>query len=630
MALAPLPGLWLALRAQSGGGKPPTTTRSLLVEASFRTLYLEQVISFVSFPFVSSTAFAAFECEEIAPNRFFLRADYSIACDSPEHAGIAAVASSLITLHAFIIPLGFLALLVYSPSRRNNNNDHRLSRAMSFLYGPFAEHSYAWEFVETGKKLLLVGFARVMFTPGSLARLLIAVLVSLGSLTFLTLRRPYRSTLDNYLGTAVSFSLSCFLLLCIGLEMGDFVEELSGSGVSPEYRELFDFHSVLMTFLTGLFALSGVGLLVTCLIFELRRAAFFVSYRGRRVQMSRVLRSFVRATPAHEQELLKFTGNKMTMGKPSNAALGLGEALGLSNKALFSRVALGMEAIEAEWEQHGTPVDIECFRYVRYGKAGSIKKVWHNGKMMDHLGDKEEDPASWAVDPSRDGWELKDFAAHESACIAKLDMAHVCALRLYTCSNYSSLNDPLRGMGNKPGHFFDSSGLFHGSWEPEQPDGSKPTPRDFEGKAYPFPTTLWYLTDAIKRLRAVGYQSSANQAMDLYRGMKNLTVTDEFVAGGGSEAAPMSTTSDLDIALGYSALGERRLFFKLATSGFMERGASLRWVSAFPDEDECLFPPLTYLQPTGRRETVNVSQHGARGKETVEFDVIEVTPHFAS
>eukprot|EP00966_Prymnesium_polylepis_P283323 6546427-Prymnesium_polylepis.2 len=118
--------------------------------------------------------------------------------------------------------------------------------------------------------------------------------------------------------------------------------------------------------------------------------------------------------------------------------------------------------------------------------------------------------------------------------------------------------------------------------------------------------------------------------MDLYRGMKNLTVTDEFVAGGGSEAAPMSTTSDLDIALGYSALGERRLFFKLATSGFMERGASLRWVSAFPDEDECLFPPLTYLQPTGRRETVNVSQHGARGKETVEFDVIEVTPHFAS
>jgi len=207
----------------------------------------------------------------------------------------------------------------------------------------------------------------------------------------------------------------------------------------------------------------------------------------------------------------------------------------------------------------------------------------------------------------------------------------VLALRLYTCSNYSSLNDPMRGMGNRQGHFFDNKGNFHGSWEPVQPDGTKPVERDYKGKPYPFPVTAWYLTDAIKRLRAVDAQKpEGHQKVDLYRGMANLAVEPNFQSKGGTEEALLSTTRDLDIALGYSALGERRLFFKLATSGFMERGASLRWVSAFPDEDECLFPPLTYLQPTGRQEVVKVKQPVGSGRVEVEFCIIEVRPHFAS
>ena len=36
----------------------------------------------------------------------------------------------------------------------------------------------------------------------------------------------------------------------------------------------------------------------------------------------------------------------------------------------------------------------------------------------------------------------------------------------------------------------------------------------------------------------------------------------------------------------------------------MDRGADLAWCSAFPGEKEFLFPPLTYLKPTGRREEV--------------------------
>ena len=110
--------------------------------------------------------------------------------------------------------------------------------------------------------------------------------------------------------------------------------------------------------------------------------------------------------------------------------------------------------------------------------------------------------------------------------------------------------------------------------------------------------------------------------------MKNLDVTDAFVKDGGTEAAPMSTTSDLDIALGYSG-GERQLLFKFAPSGFMDSGASLKWVSAFPDEDECLYPPKTYLQPTGREEIVRAALPSP-SSPMIEFRVIEVQPHFAS
>lgn len=76
------------------------------------------------------------------------------------------------------------------------------------------------------------------------------------------------------------------------------------------------------------------------------------------------------------------------------------------------------------------------------------------------------------------------------------------------------------------------------------------------------------------------------------------------------------------MALSYSDHAEKRLLFKLRTCGFIDRGADLAFLSAFPDEIEYLYPPLTYLLPTGREDTITVGK--------VEFSVIEVEPRFAS
>ena len=68
----------------------------------------------------------------------------------------------------------------------------------------------------------------------------------------------------------------------------------------------------------------------------------------------------------------------------------------------------------------------------------------------------------------------------------------------------------------------------------------------------------------------------------------------------------------------YSKSDGASLLFKIKTKSFMQRGADLEYLSAFPAEKELLYPPLTFLQPTGWS-----MEHSVGG---VKFTVIEVEP----
>ena len=85
----------------------------------------------------------------------------------------------------------------------------------------------------------------------------------------------------------------------------------------------------------------------------------------------------------------------------------------------------------------------------------------------------------------------------------------------------------------------------------------------------------------------------------------------------------MSTTTDLRVAVQYS-LGATNtaLLFKLHTKSFMDRGADLSFLSAFPLEREYLYPPLTFLHPTGKTQELRVG--------AMSFTVVEVEPHFGA
>ena len=63
-----------------------------------------------------------------------------------------------------------------------------------------------------------------------------------------------------------------------------------------------------------------------------------------------------------------------------------------------------------------------------------------------------------------------------------------------------------------------------------------------------------------------------------------------------------------------------QVLLRLATNSSMERGADLTFLSAFPGEKEYLYPPLTYLKPTGKTMSVPYKGH--------VFTVVEVVPQF--
>ena len=63
----------------------------------------------------------------------------------------------------------------------------------------------------------------------------------------------------------------------------------------------------------------------------------------------------------------------------------------------------------------------------------------------------------------------------------------------------------------------------------------------------------------------------------------------------------------------------RAALLRILVANAVQYGADVAWLSVNPAEYEVIFPPLTYLQPTGRFEVVR-ADGGAR------LTVVEVVP----
>mmetsp|Transcript_27426 Transcript_27426/g.58289 ORF Transcript_27426/g.58289 Transcript_27426/m.58289 type:complete len:132 (-) Transcript_27426:395-790(-) len=115
---------------------------------------------------------------------------------------------------------------------------------------------------------------------------------------------------------------------------------------------------------------------------------------------------------------------------------------------------------------------------------------------------------------------------------------------------------------------------------------------------------VYLLDKGIKKLRSVQAQVDATSFAKetiLWRGMKNVEVDiQKFREHGGTEMAPMSTTTNEEVAFVY-ATSKVPLVFKYIVGG-MKTGVSIRFLSLYPKEEEFLYAPLTYLTLKGQYE----------------------------
>jgi hypothetical protein len=285
----------------------------------------------------------------------------------------------------------------------------------------------------------------------------------------------------------------------------------------------------------------------------------------------------------------KFSSNVKTLitGDPKAAALGLQIYMNFDPDATLAKF-------------YGAPNPKVAAITAEFAAFRDKDKELEDGKTLSWWFDYVmHQPASaetmhWGKrDSGRNGTRLKDYLSTKEATKAQLSLEHVLALRLYTCTPVSfELNAPLR------------------TFKLDDKTGNVLKPVSMR-EAHPFPVTVTVLNEAIQRLR----DPESGALKTLWRGLKNLDVAEnaDFLVLGGVEMALMSASYDLETALFYSC-SEHSVLIKYVTRSFMERGADVAWISAFPGENECLFPPTTYLSPTGRTQRVG------------RFTVVEVAP----
>ncbi len=272
--------------------------------------------------------------------------------------------------------------------------------------------------------------------------------------------------------------------------------------------------------------------------------------------------------------------HELKTGRPTDAARGFEDRARTSTVALYEHMAKGPDGLEDEAQNFGA------------GSPEHCEELRRNFNYVINERTSEKEYSNGIRDKGRNGARPSSFTSHPNAQEAGLTEAEVFSLRIYTTSVFQDMNCPLRDDERYEAHL-----------------------------PVPLPTVSILADKAIRKLRVV--RTGGLQTVTVWRGLRNVHVSEAFMRKGGTELAFMSTTTDLHVAVRY-ALSRHSLIFKIVAPNFMTLGADLQWLSAFPTEAEVLFPPLTFLEPTGRTDRVEAVD---RDGHHVTFTVIEVRPY---
>jgi hypothetical protein len=221
----------LAKTVATNRGRSKTHTQLALEEdARWRKMLSGiLVLSYLVYPSSSSVFFQTFNCRTIDDVRYHTK-DLRIVCDTPEHTTAEAVATTMIVLFAFGLPVLYLALLI--PQRRqlvtSSPQGDSLHVNMGFFCKDYKPRFYWWEVVEVFRKLLLTGVL-VRFEKGSSLQIVLAVSIIILHMVLLVHFKPYKKLKHTifalFVYLAMLFVFFAGLLLSMMQVLGNYVDE---------------------------------------------------------------------------------------------------------------------------------------------------------------------------------------------------------------------------------------------------------------------------------------------------------------------------------------------------------------------------------------------------------------------
>ena len=172
---------------------------------------------------VSSMLFQMFACDGLDDGKRYLRADYTIDCDSQKHRAFQIYASLMMLVYPLGIPVVYAVLLFNNRRmlREENCREESLAaRSILGLWKPYKPERYYYEVIECSRRILLTGVV-VFIYPNSGAQIAAAVAIAVVFVFVSEALAPFHSPWDNWisrLGHAILF-VSMYLALLLKVDV---------------------------------------------------------------------------------------------------------------------------------------------------------------------------------------------------------------------------------------------------------------------------------------------------------------------------------------------------------------------------------------------------------------------------
>ena len=185
------------------------------------------LLTFFVYSSVSSTLFKAFACEELDDDKYYLRSDYRIECDSSKHRGFQAYAGVMIVLYTVGIPFLYSCLLfrnrdVLKMDKATRGQDPPSVTVTSSLWKPYTPKVFYYEVIECGRRILLAGVV-VFIYPNTAAQVAVTLMIAFAFVVISEVLAPYTSPWDTWIsrmGHMVVF-VSMYVALLLKVDVSD-------------------------------------------------------------------------------------------------------------------------------------------------------------------------------------------------------------------------------------------------------------------------------------------------------------------------------------------------------------------------------------------------------------------------